>query len=407
LYISVRNIPVNAPRTASRVSRIVLILGCVSLLTDISTEMVTAVMPLFVTVGLGLSAMAFGVLDSVYQAGSAIARIAGGYSADRLRRPKAVAVVGYGLGAAAKLLLLPAAGVAALSGALGVDRIGKGLRTGPRDALIAGASAPESLGRSFGVHRALDTLGALLGPVVAFYLLLAAPDDFHTVFLVSLCFAGLGVLLLVSKVPEDRPARSDQRPHVTVRAALRLIVSRPEVRRMVVAALGLSALTVSDAFLYLSLLERGAISSRIFPLLFLATSLVYLCGAIPFGEFADRHGRIRVFIVGHVMIVVAYLVASAAGGPATASVALALLGFYYAATDGVLPAATATFVDPEWRATAISTLQTCVAVGRSAAALMFGALWALTDPATSLCVFAGGLAVVLLLVAPGLLRKAG
>lgn len=411
MYISVRNVGAGNVRVAgagslSRVSRIVVILGCVSLLTDISTEMVTAVMPLFVTVALGLSPLAFGVLDSVYQAGSAVARIVGGYGADRLRRPKAVAVAGYGLGAAAKLLLLPATGVAALSGALGVDRIGKGLRTGPRDGLIAGASAPEALGRSFGVHRALDTLGALLGPVLAFYLLVVAPDDFHTVFLVSFCIAGLGVLLLVSKVPESRPGPAATTTDINVAAALRLILGRSDVRRMAIAALGLSALTVSDAFLYLTLLEREAVSTRIFPLLFLATSLVYLVGAIPVGELADRHGRIRVFIAGHVSIVVAYLVASASGGLGTACVALALLGLYYAATDGVLPAATATLVPAEWRATAISTLQTCVAVGRSAAALFFGVLWAATDPSTSLAIFASSLAVVLMLVAPGLLRRA-
>ena len=406
MYISVRTIPVSGSRAASRIPRTVVVLGFVSLLTDISTEMVTAVLPLFVTVALGMSPLAFGVLDSVYQAGSAAARIAGGYCADRLRRPKAVAVAGYGLGAASKLLLLPAASLGALSGAIGVDRIGKGLRTGPRDALIAGSSAPESLGRSFGVHRALDTLGALLGPVLAFYLLMGAPEDFDMVFTVSLCMAGLGVLLLVSKVDED-PAGigTDTPPTISLRAAVRLFIARRELRRMAIAALALSALTVSDAFLYLTLLDNGAVSSRLFPLLFLATAIVYLAGAIPFGGLADRYGRGRVFIAGHVMIVVAYVLASAADGLAPAAAALALLGLYYAATDGVLPAATATLVAPEWRSTAISTLQTCVALGRSCAALVFGALWAATGPSVGLCVFAGGLAVVLALVGPGLVRE--
>lgn len=385
--------------------RTVVILGCVSLLTDISTEMVTAVLPLFVTAGLGLSPLAFGVLDSVYQAGSAAARIAGGYTADRLRRPKAVATAGYGLGVVSKLLLLPAASLGALSLAIGVDRVGKGLRTGPRDALIAGCSSPAVLGRSFGVHRALDTLGALLGPILAFYLLVLAPEDFDMVFTVSLCVAGLGVLLLVSKVAEDRPDDAPARARISLAGAGRLIVRRPGVRRMLVAAALLSALTVSDAFLYLTLLDNGAVSSRLFPLMFVATSLVYLVAAIPFGGLADRFGRARMFIAGHILIVVSYLVASGAGSWPAAAVALGLLGLYYAATDGVLPAATSTLVPAEWRSTAISALQTCVAVGRSLAALAFGALWTATGPGTGLMLFAGGLALVLLLVAPALLRK--
>lgn len=408
MYITVRNThaPTAAPRTRSRVPRTVVVLGLVSLLTDISTEMVTAVLPLFVTAGLGLSPLAFGVLDSVYQAGSAASRILGGYAADRLRRPKAVASVGYGLGVVSKLMLLPASGLGALSGAIGVDRIGKGLRTGPRDALIAGASPPESLGRSFGVHRALDTLGALLGPVVAFYLLLAAPGDFDMVFVVSLCIAGLGVLLLLGKVAE---ARSDRDPagraQISLRGVGRLIAARPELRRMLVAAALLSALTVSDAFLYLTLLEQGAVSSRVFPLLFLATSLVYLVTAVPFGALADRFGRTRMFVAGHAMIVVAYLVAGSAGAWPAAAVALALLGLYYAATDGVLPAAASTLAPAEWRSTAISALQTCVALGRSVAAIVFGSLWAAIGPSTGLWLFAAGLVVALALVGPLLLRQ--
>ena len=403
MYITVRNLPTGSRPAAGRVPRTVVVLGLVSLLTDISTEMVTAVLPLFVTVALGLSPLAFGVLDGVYQAGSATARIVGGYCADRLRRPKAIAVTGYSLGMLSKALLLPAAGLASLSAAIGVDRVGKGLRTGPRDALIAGCSDPDALGRSFGVHRALDTLGALLGPVLAFYLLTAAPEDFDMVFMVSMCIAGLGVVLLVSQVAEDRPPRRSE-PRMSPKAAVRLIARSRGLRHLGVAAALLSALTISDAFLYLSLLDSGAISPRLFPLLFLATSLVYLVCAVPFGRLADRFGRARMFVAGHVAIVVAYLLAGAAHGLAAAGVALALLGLYYAATDGVLPAATAAVVGAEWRATAISALQTCVALGRSVAALAFGALWTLVGASAALWMFATGLLVALVLVGPVLLR---
>ncbi|RBQ19718.1 MFS transporter [Spongiactinospora rosea] len=403
MYISVRGTPAAGPGKAGRVPGTVVVLGLVSLLTDISTEMVTAVLPLFVTMGLGLSPLFFGLLDGFYQAGTAVARIGGGYAADRLGRPKAVAVAGYGLGVLSKAVLLPAAGFAALSGAIGLDRIGKGLRTGPRDALIAESSPPGALGRSFGVHRALDTLGALLGPVAAFYLLAVVPGDFDAVFTVSMCVAKLGVLLLIGKVAE-RPAAPATRPRVRPREALRPAARRTPMRRMLLAAAAMSALTVSDAFIYLTLLERGAVSAQIFPLLFLATGAVYLIGAVPLGRLADRYGRPRVFVAGHVAIVAAYVVASGADGLPAAGVTLALLGLYYAATDGVLPAAAAAMVPGEWRATAISALQTCVALGRGLAAVVFGALWAATGPAPALWAFAGGLAVVLLFAAPTLLR---
>ncbi|MFI0481413.1 MFS transporter [Actinomadura sp. 9N215] len=404
MYITVRGTPSSSGsgepskarrRMAGRVPGTVVVLGFVSLLTDVSTEMVTAVLPLFITVGLGLSPMAFGVLDSVYQAGTVAARVGGGYVADRFERPKAVAVAGYGLGVIAKALLLPAAGIAALSAATGLDRIGKGLRTGPRDALIAGSGPPGTLGRSFGVHRALDTLGALLGPVAAFFLMTAAPGDFDAVFVVSMCVAGLGVLLLIGKVDEKRrsaPAGADAAPPITLAGVARLVAGRPQVRRVLLTAAVLSALTISDAFLYLVLLAGDAISTHVFPLMFLATGVVYLAAAVPFGRLADRFGRPRVFIAGHVMILLAYAVAGSGAGPVAAGATLALLGLYYAATDGVLPAATAAIVPDGYRATVISAVQTCVALGRSLAALSFGALWAMAGPSAALWAFAAALA---------------
>lgn len=406
MYISLHNKPATARESGrkGRVTRTVLVLGLVSLLTDVSTEMVTAALPLFVTVGLGLSPMAFGVIDSIYQAATAGARIAGGYVADRWRRPKGVAVCGYGFGLVSKLMLLGVGSVPALSAAIGVDRIGKGMRTGPRDTLIAGASHPEALGRSFGVHRALDTAGALLGPVVAFYLLLAAPANFDMLFVVSACVAALGVLLLVSKVPAD--SRRPHEPTAVVRLSAigRILVGNVAVRRLMLAAALLSAMTVSDAFVYLTLLDRGLVPAELFPLLFVATSGVYLLTAIPLGRLADRWSRIGIFVLGHVLIIGVYVLAAELNSVAAAGAALALLGLYYAATDGVLPAATVPLVDSAWRSTAISTLQTVVALGRSTAALTFGLLWSVTGSSTALWIFGAGMAVSILVAAPILIR---
>ncbi len=148
-----------------RVARTVVLLGFVSLLTDVSSEATASVLPLYLTTVLGLSPLAYGLVDGLYQGASVVVRLAGGWLSDRTDRPKWIAVVGYGLSAVARLALLP---VAALGGILAVvtaDRLGKGLRTAPRDALIAASTEPHMLGRAFGVHRALDTTGAVLGPL--------------------------------------------------------------------------------------------------------------------------------------------------------------------------------------------------------------------------------------------------
>ena len=151
-----------------RVSANVVALGMVSLVTDVSSEMVTAVLPLYLVLGLGLNPLQFGLLDGLYAGATALVRVLGGHLADRWRRLKAVAGFGYGLSAVCKLGLVAAgSSVAAIGVVLAADRTGKGLRTGPRDALISLSSEPGTLGRSFGVHRALDTVGAFLGPLVA------------------------------------------------------------------------------------------------------------------------------------------------------------------------------------------------------------------------------------------------
>ena len=193
MYVSLRDRPRPAPPRGrrARVAAPVVLLGVTSMFTDISSEMVAAVLPLFVTVGLGLSPLAFGVVDGLYQGVSAVTRLAGGYVADRTRRPKAVATTGYALSAASKLALLPVGSLPALSAAVAIDRTGKGIRTAPRDALIA-ARRRAIPGPAFGVHRALDTAGAMIGPLLAFVLLALLPGDFDAVFVVASVSPSLG-----------------------------------------------------------------------------------------------------------------------------------------------------------------------------------------------------------------------
>ncbi|WP_176735679.1 MFS transporter, partial [Actinacidiphila rubida] len=294
----------------SAVSATVLALGAVSLITDISSEMVTAVLPLYLVTGLGLSPLGFGLLDGVYNGFSALVRLVGGHLADRGGRHKPVAALGYGLSALCKPLLLAVHTLPLIGAVLALDRTGKGLRTAPRDALISLSSPPETRGRAFGVHRAMDTTGALLGPLAAFLILRQAAEGYDAVFTVSFCVAALGVVVLLLFVPSrspeltgPAPATAAERP--SLRAAVGLL-GRRELRGLSLCAVVLGLATVSDSFVYLMLQRRLGVSDRWFALLPLGTAAAFLLLAVPLGRWADRVGRWRVFVGGHFALLAAY-----------------------------------------------------------------------------------------------------
>lgn len=354
----------------------VVLLGLVSLLTDVSSEAVSAVLPLYLTAVLGLSPLAYGFIDGLYQGVSAVVRLLGGWLSDRADRPKWVAFLGYGLSALTKVALLAAQSLGAVTAVITVDRLGKGLRTAPRDALISASSPPATLGRAFGVHRALDTTGAAIGPLLAFAILWFVPGDYSSVFVASLAAAVMGLALLLLLVPDLRPRRDSGAPSAALTPpSLRLLRQR-RFGRLMLAAGTLGLLTISDGFLYLSLARRDDLAATWFPLLFVGTNVAYLVLAVPLGRLSDRLGRARVLVFGHLLLVGAYLCAAGpVGGLGSTLACLVLLGAFYAATDGVLAALTSTLVPAEVRASGIATTQTVVAAARFASSLAFGSLW--------------------------------
>ncbi|WP_319460317.1 MFS transporter [Micromonospora sp. RTP1Z1] len=395
MYVTLRDRPGHdgpkRPRIAvRRVSGTVVLLGTVSLLTDVSSEMVASVLPLYLTAVVGLSPIAYGFLDGIYQGVSALVRVAGGYAADRGQRPKWVAAAGYGASALSRLAMLPAAGFAAITAVITADRLGKGLRTAPRDALIAAASQPDVLGRAFGVHRTLDTTGAAIGPLVAFALLAAVPGSYDSVFVVSFAFAVAGVAVLVLFVP-DLPTAAG-----TARAGLRRVIAEVagrNLRRPLLAAALLGLLTIGDGFLYLSLQDRDAFAARYFPLLYVGTNVAYLTLAVPLGRLADRVGRGRVLVAGHLALLGSYLVgALPGGGVGLTLIVLLLLGTFYAATDGVLAALVSRLVVAGARGSGIAAAQTMVVLARFGASVLFGLLWSVQGPRQALLLFAALLA---------------
>ncbi|MFB6805592.1 MFS transporter [Streptomyces sp. NPDC056387] len=448
MYLADRSAPAGAqtaadggPGRAPAVAPTVLALGAVSLVTDVSSEMVTAVLPLYLVAGLGLSPLGFGALDGVYNGVSALVQLTGGHLADRVRNHKLVAGIGYGLSALCKPLLLLAHSLGPVGVVLALERTGKGLRTAPRDALISLSTPAELQGRAFGVHRAMDTTGALLGPLAAFFILNAAVGGYDAVFGVSACIAVLGVVVLVLFVPSG-PALGPTGPEsgpvkaaavkpdaagkaeavkpdagtadavkpdgVNVREALALL-RLPRLRALAVCAVLLGLTTVSDAFLYLLLQDRSGIREQWFPLLPLGTAAVFLLLAVPAGALADRIGRRTVFLTGHALLLAGYgLLLWAPHWPALPWLVLVLHGVFYAATDGVLPAAVGATVPAKLRATGLALVGTGQALARFGCSLAFGAAWtlwgagpALAAAAAGLCCCAAVAGLVLRPAAPG------
>ncbi|REE97154.1 MFS transporter [Thermomonospora umbrina] len=397
------------PRPLRRaISGNVLALGLVSLVTDVSAEMVTAVLPLYLVLTLGLSPLQYGLIDGGYAGVTAVVRLLGGQLADRFERRKLVAGVGYGLSAVCKLGLLGAGSSPyALGAVLAADRTGKGIRTAPRDALITLSSHPRDLGTAFGVHRAMDTAGALAGPFAAFAVLWAAPGAYDAVFVVSACLGVLGLLLLMLFV-RDRPVRPrtrERRASASVRAALRLVVDR-RFGPLCAASGLLGLVTISDGFLYLLLQRELDLAARWLPLLPVGTAVTFLLLAYGFGRLSDRAGARRVYLGGHLALPAAYaLLLSPLTGIALVIGVLALHGAFYAATDGVLMAAAGPLVPEALRTSGLAILQTGQALARLVSSVLLGAAWTCWGPGPAVIAAALSL-LVALPIAAWLLRFA-
>ncbi len=260
-----------------RTGRTVIFLGLTSFFTDVSAEMVASTLPLFLLITLRLSPFEYGVIDGLYQGGAALVRVIGGFVADRWQSHKQVAWVGYALSALSKLGLLLAGlgGWPAVTAMIFVDRIGKGIRTAPRDALIATTTPRDKLATAFGVHRAMDTAGAMLGPLLAFVILWLAPQRFDTVFVVSLCFAVIGLAVLGNfvKNPVAERSRATALPPQVMRAVVRI----PGFRVLLLAAVALSVFSLSDAMLFIGLQRRLGFDATYLPLLFVVTAACSCC----------------------------------------------------------------------------------------------------------------------------------
>lgn len=391
----------------SAVNRNVWLLGLTSFFSDVSSEMITSVFPIYLTVHLQLSPLAFGAVDGLQQGGASLFRLLGGVVTDRWRRYRAVAGAGYLLSAMCRLgLLLAGRHTAGLLAVTVLDRLGKGMRTSPRDALISLTSERTGLAAAFGVHRMLDTAGTMCGPLLAFALLWLVPGGYDVVFVVSFAAALVGVGVLAALVRD--PDGLESADAVAARPSWNLLRAHGRIRTLTLCSGALGLATMSDAFLYLVLQRRGQVEAAYLPLLFVATPAAYMLMAAPVGALADRVGRPRILVAGYGALIGAYGVAALAShGAATVAFCVVLLGAFYAATDGVMPALTSAVAPASRRATGLAIVGTANDAGKVLAGLTFGWLWSRHGTMVAVGTFGVALLLVTIASAVALGRQLG
>ena len=369
-------------------------LGFTSLFTDVSAEMISSILPLYFVIYLGFSPLQFGVLDGIYQ-GAAVASLSlvAGIAADRWRRQKEVAIGGYAFSAVSKLGLLLVGGSWTIAAAvIGLDRVGKSIRTAPRDAMISLSSKSSTMATAFAVHRALDTGGSVLGPVIAFALLELVPSGFNFVLLTSFCIALIGVGLITLLVDKPQTAAIEPgQPEPSIRLSFSLWME-PAFRTITLAGGILALMTASDAFIYLVVQKNTGCSTTALPLFALITAAAYLLLAVPLGKLADAWGRRKVFLGGFVLVLMVYLILLIPGlGKYAQFTSVGLLGAYYAATNGVLAAVASSALAPNLRTSGLAFLNTVLGICKLISSVLFGLLWTTGAMKTPIWIFTLGL----------------
>ena len=354
-------------------SRNVFFLGLTSLFTDIASEMVYPLIPIFLTSVLGAPIAVVGLVEGIAESTASLAKAYSGRLSDRLGRRKSLAVIGYGMAMAAKPLLALSVIWPQVLAARFIDRLGKGVRTSPRDALIADSSTPGEYGRSFGFHRGMDTVGAALGPLLAFVLLPLLRNNFRLFFVLALIPAALGVMVLAAFVRETPEAALEGGPLPTFRGFDR----RFKLFLLVIFVFTLG--NSSDAFLILRARNLG-VAVVLIPIVYFTFNMVHALLATPVGALSDRIGRKTVIALGYIFYALVYLGFGLAGSQLAVWLLFPAYGFYYAFSEGIFKAFTADIIPPERRGTAFGLLNLTLGIGLLPAALIAGWLWQAVSP---------------------------
>jgi MFS family permease len=376
-------------------------LGIVSLLMDVSSEMIHALLPLYLVTVLGASMLTVGVIEGIAEATASIVKVFSGVLSDRLGKRKLLAALGYGLAAFTKPIFPMASTIGWIVAARFIDRVGKGIRGAPRDALIADIAPPELRGASFGLRQSLDTIGAFLGPLLAIGLMVLAANNFTFVFWIAVipAFLSFAVIVFFVREPDRRPGMKP------VKSPL----SRSELRRLggaywlvVIVATVFTLARFSEAFLLLRAQSVG-LSLALVPAILVVMNIVYAFSAWPAGVLSDRIGRFGVLAAGFALLLVADLVLALGGSIGAVALGAALWGLHMGLTQGLLAALVADTAPPELRGTAFGMFNLITGLAMLAASVIAGGLWDMVGPQGTF--FAGALFTAAALASLPLLHR--
>jgi MFS family permease len=358
--------------------RNVTVAGLVSFFMDLSSEMIYPLVPLFLANTLGVNKAVIGLIEGIAEATASLLKVFSGWLSDRLGNRKGLMAIGYGISTLSRPLMAMATGWRPVLGARFVDRFGKGVRTAPRDAIIAESTDQGSLGKAFGFHRAMDTMGAVMGPGLAFLLLAWFANDYRMVFWLSMIPGSIAVLLIVFFITEKKktPVASAERPKLT------LAHFDWRFKFFVFIAALFAAGNSSDVFLILRAEQQG-IAPVTIPIIYLVFNLVYSLSAVPAGMAADRFGRKRVILLGFVLFAALYYGFAVASSATAIWLLFGVYGLFMALTEGVQKAFIATIIPADFKATAFGVFHTVVGLAMLPASLVGGWLWDHVSPAAT------------------------
>ena len=368
----------------------VVVLGLVSMFMDISSEIIHSLLPIFLLSTLGVSVLVVGIIEGVAEATASVTKLFSGALSDRVGRRKPLVLLGYSLAAATKPFFPLATGVTMVLAARFVDRVGKGIRDAPRDALVADLTPEETRGLAYGLRQALDTLGAFVGPLMASALMMATGNQFRSVFWIAMAPAFIAVALVAFCVPEPKANRPTSQAGPLFR---RKDLARLDRRYWLIVALAalLNLARFSQAFLLIRAQNLG-LATAFIPSVLIVMNIVYAFSAYPFGALSDRMARRRLLGLGLIFLIAANLVLAGAQNIVAVYFGTVLWGLHMGATEGLLSAVVADSCPEDLRGTAFGIFNLSSGIALLLANVVAGWLWGTLGPGSTFIagtVFAG------------------
>lgn len=372
-------------------SKNVFIAGLVSLFMDISSEMIYPLLPIFLTTVLGASKATVGIIEGIAESTASILKVFSGWLSDRLGKRKFLMGIGYGVSVLSRPIMATSASWGEALTARFVDRFGKGVRTAPRDAIIADSVENNSLGKAFGFHRAMDTIGAVIGPAIAFLVLAMFLNNFRLVFWLSVIPGVISVLLIIFFISEKRHTRQEAGlPKLTFKDF------NGDFKKYILVIAVFSIGNSSDAFLILRA-ENIGVSKELIPIIYLVFNLVYSLSSTPMGILADKIGMRKMILLGFLFYAGIYAGLAFAANQFHIWGLFILYGLFKGMSEGAQRAYLASIAPPERKATAFGIYHTAVGLALLPASIIAGALWDKIGPeATFLYGTATGLTAFIL-----------